>query len=418
MSLCKTKLTISDLIGTISSGCKTDELIGLEYERLPVDKKTNETVSYYGSRGVCSVLKQFARVDNWDYIEDNGQIIGLKKLHDTVTLEPGSQVELSVEPQKTVADLKNKVDTINKTLLSVFDKYGIKLLNYGIYPVSTYKGIKLIPKKRYDYMTNYLWGILSDVMMRETAGIQVGIDFKSEEDAIRKFNLANKISPFVTAMCANSSVRGGVNTGYKSFRALSWLYTDNERCGLATKLKDNMTFEDYVRTLLKVPVIFIRRDNKYIFVDGKVNFAQFMQSGYEGYEATIEDFSLHSNLFFPDIRLRNFIEIRNHDCMREDYMYSLLAFYKGIFYNPDTFSQTEELLHKITYNDISEFRYNIPRTGLKTVVKSQVAGDITKELFNIAQQSLRTQGDSDEDFIYPLMDLNKLGLTPADKETV
>ena len=31
-------------------------------------------------------------------------------------------------------------------------------------------------------MANYLWGILSDVMMRETAGIQVGIDYKSEED--------------------------------------------------------------------------------------------------------------------------------------------------------------------------------------------------------------------------------------------
>lgn len=414
MALCKEKLTISDLVKTISAGCKTDELIGLEYERLPVDKKTEETISYYGNAGVCSVLKQFAREDNWDYIEDEGQIIGLKKLHDSVTLEPGSQVELSVEPQSTIEDLKNKVDTINKSLLSVFDDFGIKLLNYGIYPITTYKNIKLIPKKRYDYMANYLWGILSDVMMRETAGIQVGIDFKSEDDAIRKFNLANKISPFVTAMCANSSMRGGVNTGYKSFRALAWLYTDNERCGLATKLKHNMTFEDYVKTLLKVPVIFIRRDNKYIFIDGKINFAQFMKNGYEGYEATIDDFNLHSNLFFPDIRLRNFIEIRNHDCMREDYMYSLLAFYKGLFYNPDAISQVEELLHKITYNDISEFRYNIPKYGLKTTVKRNVAGDITKELFKIAQQSLRTKGDSDERFIYPLMELNKQGLTPED----
>ena len=49
-------------------------------------------------------------------------------------------------------------------------------------------------------MANYLWGILSDVMIRETAGIQVGIDYKNEQDAMRKFNLANKISPFTTAM--------------------------------------------------------------------------------------------------------------------------------------------------------------------------------------------------------------------------
>ena len=53
-------------------------------------------------------------------------------------------------------------------------------------------------------MANYLWGILSDVMMRETAGIQIGVDFKSEEDAMRKFRLANLMMPFSTAMFANS----------------------------------------------------------------------------------------------------------------------------------------------------------------------------------------------------------------------
>ena len=70
-------------------------------------------------------------------------------------------------------------------------------------------------------MARYLWGILSDVMMRETAGIQCCIDFSSEEDAMRKFKLANKLTAFMTAMFANSPIRGGVDTGYKSFRALS-----------------------------------------------------------------------------------------------------------------------------------------------------------------------------------------------------
>lgn len=84
-------------------------------------------------------------------------------------------------------------------------------------------------------MAKYLWGILADVMMRETAGIQCCIDFKSEEDAMRKFKLANKLSPFMTAMFANSPIRGGVDTGYKSFRALAWLNTDNDRCGFAGK---------------------------------------------------------------------------------------------------------------------------------------------------------------------------------------
>lgn len=262
-------------------------------------------------------------------------------------------------------------------------------------------------------MANYLWGILSDVMMRETAGIQVGIDFKSEEDAIRKFNLANKLSPFVTAMYANSNIRGGVDTGYKSFRALAWLNTDNERCGFATKLKD-MTFEDYVKTLLEVPMIFIVRGDKYINIDGKINFKQFIQNGYEGFDAEIDDFKLHANLFFPEIRLRNFIEIRNHDCVNEEYMYSLLAMYKGIFYNEDALNETEELLKKFSYNDISEFRYNVPRFALDTKVKGTSIKDITKELLKISENSLKSANDNDLEYLSKIIELNSQNLTPGD----
>ena len=413
MTHCKERLSLSDLTQIFYKGCKTEKLLGLEYERLPVNKYTNTAVSYYGESGVCQILKEYAKLDNWDYILDDNEIIGLKKLHDTITLEPGAQVELSIEPSISVSGLKSKIDEINLTLKDVFDKFDAKLLNYGIYPKTTYKNIKLIPKKRYKYMANYLWGILSDVMMRETAGIQVGIDFKSEEDAIRKFNLANKLSPFVTAMYANSNIRGGVDTGYKSFRALAWLNTDNERCGFATKLKD-MSFEDYVKTLLEVPMIFIVRGDKYINIDGKINFKQFIQNGYEGFDAEIDDFKLHANLFFPEIRLRNFIEIRNHDCVNEEYMYSLLAMYKGIFYNKDALKETEELLGKLSYNDISEFRYNVPRFALDTKVKGTSIKDITKELLKISENSLKSENDNDLEYLSKIIELNSQNLTPGD----
>ena len=413
MTICKTKLSLDDLTNTLREGCKTEELLGVEYERLPINKYTKNTVSYYGEFGVCEILKEFAKVDNWDYILDEDEIIGLKKLHDTITLEPGSQVELSIEPQKTIKDLKTKIDEINNILIPIFDKYDVKLYNYGVSPRTTYKNIDLIPKKRYKYMANYLWGILSDVMMRETAGIQVGIDFKDEEDAIRKFNLANKLSPFITAMFANSSIRGGVDTGYKSFRALAWLNTDSERCGFATKFKQDMGFESYINTLLNVPMIYIVRDGKYIHMNGKINFKTFMQSGFEGYEAEMEDFNLHANLFFPEIRLRNFIEIRNHDCVDEKYLYSLLAMYKGIFYNPDGIYSAEELVKKITCNDIAEFRYNVPRFALETKVKGIYAKDITKEILNIAHSSLKSTQDTDLEYLNPIIELNSQNLTPG-----
>lgn len=411
---CKEKLSLSNLTDLFYQGCKEEELLGLEYERLPINKTDKSTISYYGESGVCSALQELAKIDNWDYILDNTEIIGLKKLHDTITLEPGSQIELSLEPQKTIKDFQIKINNINQTIKQIFDKYNIELFNYGVYPKTTYKNIKIIPKKRYKLMANYLWGILSDVMMRETAGIQVGIDYKNEQDAMRKFNLANKISPFTTAMYANSNIRGGVDTGYKSFRALAWLNTDNERCGFATKFKENMQFEDYVKTVLNVPVIYIVRNNQYININGSINFKQFINNGYEGYDATIEDFKLHANLFFPEIRLRNFIEIRNHDCVDEKYMYSLLALYKGIFYNSDALIATEELLKQFSYNDIAEFRYNVPRLALKTKVKKHCVNDITKEILQIANDSLKQKKDNDIEFLETIIELNSQGLCPVD----
>ena len=417
MTYCRTELSKEDIVSLYKNSGTSQQMLGLEYERLPIYKSDKSSVSYYGELGVCDILKEFAREDNWDYIldnTDNNEIIGLKKIHDAITLEPGSQVELSLRPQKSVSDIEAKINEINSVLQPIFEKYGIELLNYGVYPVTTYKNINLIPKTRYKLMANYLWGILSDVMMRETACVQVGIDFKDEEDAIRKFNLANKLSPFMTAMFANSNIRGGVNTGYKSFRSLAWLNTDNERCGFATKFKHGMTFEDYVNTLLSVPMIFIVRDGKYINIDGKTNFKNFMKNGYMGYSATMEDYKLHANLFFPEVRLRNYLEIRNHDCCDERYIYSLLAIYKGIFYNPSAISAVEDLLSRLTINDIAEFRYNVPRTALKTKVKKVCVNDITKDILNIAQDSLQSKHDSDKSYLEPIMELNFKGMTPVD----
>ena len=418
MNFCATKqserLEYGHLLEEFIFGCKTTRKIGMEYERIPIVKHSGETASYYGEYGVCEALREFAKIDNWDYILDDTNIIGLKKLHDTITLEPGAQIELSVEPQKDVADIKKRIEEIDSVLIPILDKYGITLLNKGVSPKTTYRNIKLIPKQRYAIMANYLWGILSDVMMRETAGIQVGIDFSSEVDAIRKFRLANIMMPFITAMFANSQIRGGVDTGYKSFRALAWLNTDNERCGFATKMQDGFGFRDYVNNLLETPMIFINRGGKTLSLNGNLTFKQFMEKGYEGFEANIDDWKLHSNLYFPEVRLRNFIEIRNHDCVGGGLEYSIPAIYKGIFYNPSAMEEIEKMLFKYSFNQINELRYSVARNGLKSKIGNQCIKDICMEIIKIAHKSLSIQQQNEEKFIEPIIELTQKGKVPAD----
>ena len=391
-----------------------DFKVGLEYERLPIVTENNQSAPYSGIDGICEFLRLYARNENWDYILDNDNIIGLKKLHDTITLEPGIQMEMSLTPQNSIQAIEDKINELDEELLPLLYEFGIELLAYGIYPVSTYKNIKILPKQRYYIMANYLWGILSDVMMRETAGIQICLDFDSEEDAMKKFRIANMLAPIVTAMFANSPIRGGVDTGYKSFRALAWLNTDSERCGFATNLRKDYSFNDYINTVLDTPVIMFKRENQTYSTNGTMTLKQFMTNDYMGHNATIDDFKLCANLYFPDVRLRKFIEIRNHDCVGNGLEYALIAFYKGLFYSKSTLNEVDEYLSKFKFKEFSELRYNVPKNALNSKLGNVELVKIAKDLIEFSQKGLIEQGQNEDKYLEPLQDLIWQGLCPAD----
>ena len=408
----KQKLEKEDILRLYKKGYKKSEdfTVGVEYERLPISASSYNAVDY--ANGVCNFLRQFAREENWDYITDDFNIIGLKQNHDTITLEPGCQIELSIKPEKTIFDIEKKIKSLNKVILPILDKMNITLLEYGVSPLTTHKNINIIPKKRYKIMAGYLWGILSDVMMRETAGIQGCFDFTDEEDAMRKFKIANKLVPFMTAMFANSPIRGGVETGYKSFRALSWLNTDNDRCGFACNLDGEFSFDEYIDKVMNSPVIFLNKGGHPVEVNGRINFADYMDKGFEGFEPTLDDYKLHANLYFPDVRLRNFIEIRNHDCTHISY--AVLAIYKGILYGKYALSEIEDLFKEFTNKDFTELRYNIPKNALQSGIKNYTVLDIAKEILYIAEKSLIEMNTGEEKFLEPIKDLTLNGLCPAD----
>ena len=410
------KLDKKEIVKLFKEGCKSCEehKIGIEYERLPIFSVTSKAADYSSEFGVCNFLRNFAKEENWDYITDDYNIIGLKQEHDTITLEPGCQIELSLKPEKTIGELKNNIDNLNKNMKPILNKSGITLLNYGVSPLSTHKSINLIPKKRYHLMAKYLWGILSDVMMRETAGVQCCIDFESEEDAMNKFRIANKLTPFMTAMFANSPIRGGVETGYKSFRALSWLNTDNDRCGFVGQIDDKFSFDEYVDYVLDSPMIFINRETGTIPVNGKINFLEFMQNGFEDFSANIDDFKLHANLYFPEVRMRNFVEIRNHDCVGKNLQYSILAIYKGILYSHCAMNEIEELLKPFEYRDFSELRYNVPKSALNAKIGKFFVKDISKEILYIAEKSLIGMDTGEENYLDAIKEYTLNGISPAD----
>ena len=112
------KVDLEQILAAYRCGCKSEELhkVGIEFERLPISSITNKMVDYSKENGIYDLLRAFAKLDGWEYITDDYSIVGLKKGEDRITLEPGCQFELSLNPEKNIASIKTKIDNFNKKI--------------------------------------------------------------------------------------------------------------------------------------------------------------------------------------------------------------------------------------------------------------------------------------------------------------
>lgn len=396
------------------SGCKTSELIGLEYEKLPVYKSDYKAADY------SDVIKIILDMENEErtVVFEGKNPIGMILPNGHISLEPGSQTEISLNPVKNIDEIQKMIEEYNSETAEIADKYGICWISFGIQPVSTFEKINVIPKKRYARMTNYLpqKAKLPYVMMRETSGIQVGLDYSSEEDAMAKLKTALKLSPIVSAMFANSPIRNSRLSGAKSFRAYSWLNTDEQRCGLISEkiFHDDFSFEDYKNELFKLPMIFIEKDGKHIDT-GDMTFGEYYNRGFEGYFPTIEDWQTQMSLFFPDVRLKTYLEIRNHDSQKPELITAIPAIWKGILYNKEAREAIDDMLKGAEYTDFEELRFLTPDYGLDIKFKRYYLFDYAKEILNIAKQSLKMAGTGEEKYLTLIEKYINNKITPADE---
>ncbi len=382
---------------------RSDFRIGIEFERIGVDAKTFHAVGYSGKNGMASFLGRIKLYSECEDILEGEKLLGLKCPEGDITLEPGCQFEYSTRPFALLKDHEAAILEFNKKARAIGDETGITWLGYGIQPLTTFENIEMIPKERYKIMKNYLpkKGNHSPVMMMETAGVQASIDYGSEGDAMKKLRVALGISPVITAMFSNSPVRGGRLTGYKSYRALSWLNTDNDRCGLVSRkiFEEGFGFDDYAQILLDMPMLFIQRDNNLIDMTS-MTFRAYMKK----YRATMSDWMLHISTFFPDVRLKNLIEVRNCDSQKPDMALAFSALVKGILYNEDAMDAAWDLVRDFSWEKRNELRKSVPERGL-----AEIAG-IAKELVAIAGVSLCGEAV----YLEKLKELLSDNKTPAD----
>src|SRR5262245_12236701 len=386
-----------------------DFRLGVELEYFPVHLSDLSLVPYDSAPGVRDILYDLASQYGWSPVYEGPNVIELLRGDERVTLEPGGVIEYSSLPLATVWDIKRAMTAFLEELTMVVKPRAMGILPLGFHPFATPDEVALVPKQRYHIMDAYMpqVGTTGRHMMKLTCATQVTIDFYSEADAMRKVQLAAKLTPFLVALSANSAVQERRYTSRASTRVQAWAGTDPARTGFPDFLfQKNVSFMDYVEWALDVPIYFLERWGQKIVV-GHPSFRDFLERGIElpnGHGrtyATPGDWQLHLTTVFPWVRLRHYIELRAFDINAPDIVLAIVALVKGLFYSSSSLNAVEALVGTYTKATVEALLQEAMCYGLEAHVDDMTFRDVLSTLIDIAKHGLCDQEKHEYIFLKP-----------------
>ena len=419
----------NDLIEYFQSGIKDKNnlKIGVEHEKFVLSKNNFRQLSYDMKHGIKDILFRFVK-NGWKpkYDDEKDTIIALERFGESITLEPGGQIELSGAQLKNIHQTCTETTRHLKELKEIGSEFNFILLGLGVEPTLLLDDFPWMPKQRYEIMKNYMphVGSLGHHMMKRTCTNQVNLDFYSEEDMKNKYRLMLNLEGIATAIFANSPFDNKKISKYKSLRSHFWHHTDKNRTGLLPFVfNKDFNFEKYVEYALDIPMYFIIRDHKYIDMT-KYTFRNFFENKYKNdknIEPTIDDWINHLSTLFPQVRLKQFLEIRSMDACSWDLICSQPAFWIGLLYNDASFDKAQELVESWTQEDRTYINKVAPKEGLQAQFKNETILDIAQKLFEISKKGLDARNilarnkTYNETFYLKELESNlSLGQSPAD----
>lgn len=414
----------ADLVEYISQGCRPKEewRIGTEHEKFAFRLHDRKRADY---ADIQHMLNKLCADFSWAPIMERDNIIGAKLDGQSVTLEPGGQLELSGAPLRTLTETCAETQSHLHQMKTIAAEKGIVFLGLGFDPTSTFEECPMMPKARYDIMKAYMptRGTLGHDMMFRSCTIQVNLDYSSEPDMVRKARVSLALQPVATALFANSPIKEGKLNGYQSYRRRVWDDVDPDRCGyLPWIFEDGFGFEKYVDYALTVPMYFVYRNGRYVDVAGQ-SFGDFMKgnlSALPGEVATMQDWEDHLTTIFPEIRLKRFLEMRGADGGPWNMICALPAFWVGLLYDDQALQEAEDLVSSWTAMDRLHMQENVARDGLKMECAGRAGErttmqELAKEVLRISEGGLRRRGEDEEGFLEKLHAIADKGTNQAEE---
>lgn len=401
--------------------------IGTEHEKFGFLTDTLRPPTFDGDRGIRVLLETLATRYGWDVAREGDNPVALSRDKASITLEPAGQLELSGAPLETIHETCSEVNSHLKEVRSIAEDLGIGFLGMGFQPKWRRDEMPWMPKGRYKIMREYMpkVGNLGLDMMTRTCTVQVNLDFASEADMVRKFRTSLALQPIATALFADSPFTEGRPNGYLSYRSHVWEDTDPNRTGMLDFVfQDGFGYERYVDYMLDVPMYFSYQNGQYIDLSGQ-DFKRFMAGelpAVPGVRATMKDWADHLTTAFPEVRLKQYLEMRGADGGPWNRLCALPALWVGLLYDDDALNAAWDLVKDFTREERHALRDGVPRQALKLPFRSHSVRELAAETLKIASHGLKRRarlnksGADESIFLEPMIEIVEANQTPAERK--
>ncbi|ADL12826.1 glutamate--cysteine ligase [Acetohalobium arabaticum] len=388
---------------------KENKAVGLEIEHFVVDSDTLKTVSYSEEAGIEKILAQLVR-QGWEGRREGNHLIQANKEGAVITLEPGGQLEISIEPERRITDLEDRYYAFLKELLPILNQNNQLLITAGYQIESKISEIEWNPKKRYQIMSKYLGkrGKYAHNMMKGTASIQVALDYINETDFIKKFRIANTLAPAVAALFDNAAFFESEEYEAYNIRTDIWSHCDPDRCGTVKEAFDkDFNYRKYAEYILNRSPILLKQGSEFISAGQKT-----CRDIFKTQDLSQKELEHVLTMFFPDVRAKNFIEIRMIDSIPPKLNFAAVAFWKGLLYNDQNLERVSKLIADITYEEVQKAREDVVKKGLVAKLDNYQVLELGKRLLQWAKEGLP---DVEKEYLISLEKLLSDNKTPVDK---
>ncbi|GAU65771.1 glutamate--cysteine ligase [Streptomyces sp. NBRC 110611] len=405
------------------------ELVGIEVESAALDPRTGLGIPYDGAAGIGAYLAHMVSVTGGEPLHDCGFLVGVR-LSDggLISLEHGGAVEYSSPPVSGVADLMDLTRHTLEQLAEHAHGFGFALVPGSQYPFTAFEDVRWMPHSRTSIMREHFESLGNDGMfgpriMSMILSTQVSFDFTSPVDLAEKLRVQAAASTPAAALFVNAPMEAGKPCGALSRRMQFWSRADPARTRvIPVTLREDFTIERFIEWALTLPMVHRGMPDGSRHRVAPVPFGTLLEQGFDdGTKPGLRDWRDHLSQIFPDVRLRDTLELRAVDGPPYPALGAVPAFWSGLTYDAAARAAVWDLLRGISPEQHLQGLDDIAMRGMDADLAGRPVRELAAELLRLSEAGLRAQIDAGREreaaagYLEPLKDVVRTGETFADR---